>query len=215
MGEPSEAFPYRFAGHRFISGVSADAVSPHLNATLASEIGRALEAIHSIPVEEARAARVVEIDMDEPGRKDWLKRGVDRASRLRGLEPAIDPALDWLAGMSLPIRGYDGPHRFVHQGLSPGNLLVNPHTGQLTGILDWTDTVLGDAARDFADLVTWRGWEFTEEVLRSYHRPIDEGFRDRIRFAARVLSTVVLTEAHAHGMDVAAYIHGVRNAFAA
>lgn len=109
MGEPSESFPYKFAGHRFISGVSADVVSPHFEATLASEIGTALEAIHSIPVEEARAAGIVEMDIDEPGRKDWLKRGVERAPQLRGLEPAIDPALDWLAGISLTSRGYDGP----------------------------------------------------------------------------------------------------------
>jgi aminoglycoside phosphotransferase (APT) family kinase protein len=153
--------------------------------------------------------------MDEPGRKDWLQRGRDRAPELRGVWPAIDPALDWLAGISMPIRGYDGPLYVIHGALSAGNLIVEPQTGQLTGILDWTDTTLGDAARDFASLVTWRGWAFTEEVMRSYHLPIDEDFRDRISFAARVLSTVVLTEAHAHGMDVAAYISEVRNAFAA
>ena len=215
MGEPSEAFPYRFAGHRFIPGVSADMVSPHLEATLASEIGKALEAIHSIPVAEAGAAGIVELDMDDPGRKDWLRRGVDRASRLRGLERAIDPALDWLAGLSLPIRGYDGPLCVVHSDLTPRNLIVERQTGRLTGILGWTDTFLGEAAGDFAKLVMWRGWEFTEAVLRSYHLPIDEGFRDRISFSARLISAVVLTEAHAHGMDVAAYINGVRNAFAA
>ena len=116
---------------------------------------------------EARAAGVAELDMADPGRKDWLKRGVDRASDLRSLEPAIDPALDWLAGISLPIRGYDGPLCLVHTDLGPGNLIVEPQTGRLTGILDWTDTFLGDAAGDFAALVRWRGWAFTEEVLRS------------------------------------------------
>jgi aminoglycoside phosphotransferase (APT) family kinase protein len=215
IGEPSDVFPHRFAGHRFISGVSADEASPHLEVTLASEIGRALEAIHSIPVQEARAAGVVELDMDDPGRKDWLQRGVDSAPRLRGLEPAIDPALDWLARLSLPIRGYDGPLCLVHTDLTRENLLVEPQTGRLTGILDWTDTFLEDAAGDLARLVMWRGWEFTEEVLRNYHRPIDQGFRDRISFAARLISTVVLTEAHAHSMDVAVYVNGVRNAFEA
>jgi aminoglycoside phosphotransferase (APT) family kinase protein len=215
MGEPSEAFPYKFAGHRIISGVSADEVRPPLGATLASEVGAVLEAIHSIPVKAARAAGIVEMDIDEPGRKDWLKRGVEHASQLRGLEPSIDPGLEWLAGMSLTSRRYEGPLCFIHTALSPGNLILDPQTGRLAGILGWTDTMLGDAARDFADLVMWRGWEFTEEVLRSYRRPIDEGFRDRIAFLARLISTVVLTEAHVHGMDVAVYINGVRNAFAA
>lgn len=215
MGEASESFPYQFAGHRFIQGVSADVVSPHLDATLASEIGNALGRIHSIPEAEARAAGIPELDMEDPGRKDWLRRGVDRASRLRGFEPAIGPALDWLAGLSLPIRRYDGPLRVVHTDVTAENLIVEPQTGRLTGILDWTDTFLGEAAGDFAKLVMWRGWEFTEQVLRSYHLPIDEGFRDRMSFSARLISTVVLTEAHGHGMDVAAHINGVRNAFAA
>ena len=166
-------------------------------------------------MEEARAAGVVGLDMDDPGRKDWLQRGVERAPHLLGLEPAIDPALNWLAGIPLTSRRYDGPLCLVHTDLSRENLIVEPQTGRLTGILDWTDTFLGDAAGDFARLVTWRGWEFTEEVLRSYHLPIDEGFRDRISVSARLVSTIVLTEAHAHGKDVAAYITGVRNAFAA
>jgi aminoglycoside phosphotransferase (APT) family kinase protein len=117
--------------------------------------------------------------------------------------------------MSLTSRRYDVPLCFIHTALSPGNLIVDPQTGRLTGILDWTDTMLGDAARDFADLVMWRGWTFTDYVLRNYQRPVDEGFRDRISFSARLVSTVVLTEAHAHGMEIAAYVNGVRNAFAA
>jgi aminoglycoside phosphotransferase (APT) family kinase protein len=214
LGEPSESFPHEFAGHRFIAGVPADVVAPHLEATLAREIGSALEAIHSIALEDARAAGLVEMDVDEPGRRDWLRRGLDRAPGLRGLEPSIEPALEWLAGVSLPFPEYEGPLRVVHHGLSPANLLVDPQTGRLTGILDWTDTFLGDPVRDFADLVMWRGWGFTDDVLRGYHLPLDEGFRDRVSFAARLLSTVVLTEAHAHGMDVATYVNGVRNAFA-
>ena len=214
MGEPTEGFPYRFAGHRFISGVRADTVNSDFEATLAREIGRALEAIHAIPVEEARAAGVVELDMEEPGRKDWLKRGLDRASQLRGLEPAIDPAINWMADISLPLPRYEGPLRVIHHDLGPEHLIVEPTTGQLAGIVDWTDTILGDSARDFVGLVTWRGWGFTEEVLRSYRLPLDEDFRDRLRFMARLISMIWLGEAHARGMNVAEHIEGVRNAFA-
>ncbi|UCG88126.1 MAG: phosphotransferase [Gemmatimonadota bacterium] len=215
MGEPAEGFPHRFAGHRFISGVPADAVDADLEVLLAREIGEALGTIHSIPVGDARAAGVAELDMDEPGRKDWLERGLDRASQLRGYEPAIDPALDWVADLSLPLHEYDGPVRVIHHDLGPEHLIVEAKTGQLTGIVDWTDTILGDAARDFVGLVTWRGWGFTEEVLRSYRLPLDEGFRDRLRFMARLISTIWLTEAHSHGIDIARYVKGVRNAFAA
>ena len=214
VGKPTASFPHEFAGHRYIEGVSADDLSPQFDATLASEIAKALTAIHSIPVERARAAGIPELDLDEPGRRDWLTRGVERAPRLRGLDPGVDPALEWLAATPVPMRKYDGPLSFIHTDMISKNLIVDPMSGRLNGILDWTDTMLEDRAGDFGRLVTWRGWEFTEEVLRNYELPLDDGFRDRIDFAARLRSTVVLTEAHAHGIDVAEYITGVRHAFA-
>lgn len=61
-------------------------------------------------------------------------------------------------------------------------------------------------AGDFARLLTSRGWEFTEQVLRGYRLPLDDDFRDPLDFGARLRSTVVLTEAHAHGIHVAEYI---------
>ena len=200
---------------RGLRGISADAVSRGLDATLAREIGKALEAIHSIPESDARAAGIGELDMDDPGRKDWFTRAVSRAPRLRGLERAIDPALAWLADLSLPIRSYGGPLSVVHTDVASDNLIVEPESGRLAGILDWTDVFLGDAPGDFAKLVMWRGWEFTEEVLRNYHVPVDERFRDWISYSARIVSTIMLTEANARGLDAATHISRVRNAFAA
>ena len=155
------------------------------------------------------------MDINEPGRLDWLRRGVTRAPQLRGFEPAIDPALDWLAAIPIRSERYVGPLSVVHTGITPGNLLLDEKTGRLTGILDWTDTMLGDAARDFADLVMWRGWAFTDQVLRNYRRPVEKDFREHIDRAARLISTITFTEAHAHGMEISAYVSGVRNAFAA
>ncbi len=214
MGRPALGFPYRFAGHRFIKGVAADAVDPHLMPTLARGIGAALGAIHSIPEEEARAAGVVELDPEGKGRKEWLERGLERASGLRGLDVAIDPALSWVTHVSLPLPRYEGPLRFIHHDLDPQHLTVDSKTGQLTGILDWTDAILGDSARDFVVLVTWRGWSFAEEVLRSYRLSLDEGFRERLRFMACLLSVIWLAEAHERGSDVAKGIEWVSNAFA-
>ncbi len=173
-------------------------------------LGLALGAIHSIPEEEARAAGVVELDLDE-GRLEWLERGLERASGLRGLDAAI---VSWMKQVSLPPPRYEGPLRFIHHDLSPEHLIVDPNTGQLAGILDWTDAVLGDAARDFVFLVTWRGWDYTEHVLRDYRLPLDDGFRERLHFMARLLSVIWLGEAHERGSNVAKAIDWVGNAFA-
>jgi Ser/Thr protein kinase RdoA (MazF antagonist) len=91
---------------------------------------------------------------------------------------------------------------FIHHDLSPEHLLVDPGTGQLTGILDWTDAILGDAARDFVFLVAWQGWAYTEEVLRNYPLSVDSGFRDRLRFTSRFLSVLWLGLAYERNTEL-------------
>jgi hypothetical protein len=82
-------------------------------------------------------------------------------------------------------------------------------------VLDWTDAILGDAARDFVFLVTWRGWGFVEQVLRSYPPTPDERFRNRLRRSARVLSVLWIAEARERAMDLTGPLNAVHNAFGA
>jgi aminoglycoside phosphotransferase (APT) family kinase protein len=214
MGHPTAEFPYRFAGHRFIPGVAVDAVDPGLMPTVAREIGAALGAVHAIPEQASRAAGVVEMDADDDGRKAWLERGLRLASELRGLDPVVDDALGWASGLSLPPGRQEEPLRFIHHDLSPEHLIIDPRTGRLAGIIDWTDAILGDPARDFVGLVTSQGWGFAEEILRSYPHPIDRAFRERLGFMARLLSLIWLAEASEQGTDVARLTRWVHNAFA-
>jgi aminoglycoside phosphotransferase (APT) family kinase protein len=214
VGEPALGFPYRFAGHRFIRGVAADAVDANLLPAVARTIGEALGAIHAVPEEAARAAGVREASVDDAGGRTWLERGFQVASTLHGLDPGVDEAVRWLSDVSLPLERFDGHPRFIHQDLSPEHVLVDPGTGHLVGILDWTDAILGDPARDFVFLVTWRGWGFAEDVLRSYPHALDERFRERLRFMARLLSMMWLAMAHEQRADLTKYIEGVHHAFA-
>jgi len=213
-GQSSPGFPYRFAGHRFIAGVDADAVDSCLMSTLARDIAAALGAIHSIPETTARDAGVLECDLDDVGGNEWLDRGFATASELRGRDPIVDQAVSWVRQISLPLARFDGKLRLIHQDLSPEHVIVDAATGHVAGILDWTDTILGDPARDFVFLVTWRGWEFAAEVLRSYPHAVDRDFRTRLRFMARLLSVMWLAMAHVQHGNVAMHIEWVRNAFA-
>jgi len=214
IGQPSPGFPYRFVGHRFIAGVAADAVDSCLTSSLARDIAAALGAIHSIPETTARGAGVLERDLDDVGGNEWIERGFAAASELRGLDPIVDQAVSWLRPTSLPLARFDGKLRLIHQDLSPEHVIVDAATGHLAGILDWTDTILGDPARDFVFLVTWRGWDFAEEVLRSYPHAVDRDFRGRLQFMARLLSVMWLAMAHVRHGNVAMHIGRVRNAFA-
>src|SRR5690606_26461794 len=100
----------------------------------------------------------------------------------------VEKAVNWLDGVSVRIAPYAGPLRFIHHDLSPEHLTVDGATGRLTGILDWTDAILGDAARDVVFLATWCGWDFVRDVLRSYPHAVGGEFPSRLRFMARLLS---------------------------
>jgi hypothetical protein len=109
---------------------------------------------------------------------------------------------------------FDAPLQLVHCGLEARHILVNPSTGSIQGVIDWTDTHLGDPAGDFRFLVTWKGWQFAEEVLRLYPGAIDRSFRDRLRFMAQLMSLMGLGHTSAENGDLVRCIREVHNAFA-
>lgn len=214
LGTPSPEFPYTFAGHRFIEGVAADRVSPDLRPELAQSLGTALGAIHSVPVSSASAAGIrVEAPPNE-GAREWLRRNLAGASRLTGSDRTLSRAVGWVAALDDPLRALESPHCFIHHDLAPEHLVVDPTTGGLVGILDWTDAISGDPARDFVTCVTFGGWSFVEEVLSCYSHRADEGLAERIQFMARFLSVMWLGEAYLNGGDVCKHIRWVHSAFA-
>lgn len=212
-GKPVEWFPYEIAAHRYIAGIPIDDVEERFVPNMASEIGTALAALHGIPEQSARAAGVTEGDPAPENSADWFRRGLSAAARFNDGDPIIDRAVSWASEASALDVEFSEPLRLIHQDLSPEHVLADPHTGQITGILDWTDVMLGDAARDFVFLVGWRGWSFVEDVLAHYS-PVDAGFRDRLRFMSQLLTPVWLGYAHERGTEVEKMRTWVRNAYA-
>ena len=213
VGQPAAGFPYGIAAHRFIPGVAIDELDERFLTSLAPQIGALLTAIHAVPEEAARQAGVVEDDVDGVSAREWLKSGLASLSQLQPVDPVVQRAIGWVQQASLPNASFGGPLRFIHQDLSPEHVLANPKSGQLTGIIDWTDVILGDAVRDFVFLVGWRGWSFTEAVLRHYRHPLDDGFRDRLEFMSRLLTPVWLGLAHNRGSDVEKMRSWLHNAY--
>jgi len=213
LASPAVGFPYPIAGHRYIPGVGADEVDEAVLPTLAREIAMLLTTLHSVPAPEARAAGVIELDMTEPGRREWWDHGMAAAAELRGRDPVIDRALAWVS-TNPTIAAADGSLQLIHGGLEARHVIVDPATGSLVGVIDWTDAQLADAARDFVFLVTWQGWRFAEEVLRLYPRTLDQDFRARIRYGAQALSLIELGYAHEQGRESPKHVRAVHNAFA-
>ena len=215
IGRPTAAFPFRFAGHRFLPGVPADAIASSLASVTARTLGEALGAVHAGPEAAARAAGVGIVEREDAGRKHWLEQGVTAAAALRGMDAVVDRALDWLDQQSLLPSGPPGPRCLIHSDLAPEHLLVDPANGVLIGILDWTDAVVDDPAREFGAIAASCGWTFAEEVLRHYPGHIDGAFRERVSSIARLLSVIWLATASEHAADFEKHMRYVRNAFAA
>ncbi len=211
LGLPTDAFPYPFAGHRFVPGVHADSAEAPTNSALPSQLAQALKAFHCVDSVKARAVGIGE---DLEGAPEFLQEAQELAPYLRGLDSVVDAALDWLGRAPRPPAPYKGSLRFIHNDLCPEHILVDPRTGDLTGLIDWTDAALADPALDFVVFATWKGLRFLDSVLEAYPDPADPGRRDRVVFLARVLSPIWLHEAIQQRADVAKHTRWIANAFA-
>ncbi|WP_029135974.1 phosphotransferase family protein [Nakamurella lactea] len=111
-----------------------------------------------------------------------------------------------------------GPKVFSHNDLGIEHVLVEPATGSITGIIDWSDAAMCDPARDFGLLLRDLGDDALERAYRSYRRTggpidVDQQFRTRCLFHARC----ALLEDWAYGRDTGRsdYIDKSRDAAAA
>ena len=91
------------------------------------------------------------------------------------------------AGLTAPHWDeYEGDPSFIHLDFRGNNILVDPTSGRLAGVIDWGNAAVGDPALDFMWLAVWRGWPFAQAVLKHYAGSVDAGFVERIREKAAV-----------------------------
>ncbi len=124
-----------------------------------------------------------------------MRDTLDRVQQAHAFRDFVPEAYAWLLGHPAVPSDYPGPPRFIHKDFSLRHILIDSETGRLNGIIDWSDVALGDPALDFVSLVLWRGWDFTDSVIRLYRPALDHGFRDRLRFLARTLAVKWLADA--------------------
>lgn len=150
LGEPHEAFPYRWSVLDWLRGTDAwtsrEALQDHLDA-LALDVAGAVLAIRALEGVPARARA--------PGQRGgpiqplleqldrWLDDPQWRASELLDVDLVRGLAAEVLDVLAEPV-----PSRFVHGDLIPGNLLVERR--RLSAIIDWSSAGYGDPAQDLA-----------------------------------------------------------------
>jgi aminoglycoside phosphotransferase (APT) family kinase protein len=195
-GQPSAAYDYPFVGYRRLPGVGADQVP--VAAGLASDLGRVLAALHRVrvgqipPTPNNWGKEPLSGLRDELASVAHLARPVLEASVLdAALLARAEPYLSGL--VTLPAQ--DGPVRFIHDDICPDHLLVDPVTGRLTGLIDFTDALVGDPVLDFTGLIGVGGYDFIAQVVDAYDLPLGDSFWDRLSWRVRTLTLTWLTQA--------------------
>lgn len=156
VGGPTDDYPARFVGHRFLVGETADRQPPDpaRRRALAPPLAAFLRALHDIPRAEAAAIGVPE----DRFRGDLRRRLRAARARLDALastrwasyvtaaSDAIDEAMS-----DRDVMMPSSPDSWVvsHGDLYPRHLLLDAR-GRLSGVIDWGDLCRAEPAVDLA-----------------------------------------------------------------
>jgi len=212
IGEPRDAFPYPFVGYRRLPGVGADQARTGDLAGLATDIGALLGTLHRID------PRRVPPTPDGWEHEPWGELRDELASTAGLARPLLGAGLltraePYLSGR-VPEPPQDGPVRFIHNDICPDHLIVDRHTGRLTGLIDFTDAMAGDPVLDFVGLIGIGGYRFIGRVAARYDLPLGEGFAAKLEWLSRVLTLTWLADAAAHDpASVPKHLSWVTHAF--
>jgi aminoglycoside 2''-phosphotransferase len=173
-----------FVGYRMIVGMPLrpsvlQAVPAAVRTTVAQQMAAFLQALHTFPVETARRAA--------PELRRFSRAVF--AQEYAVIEQVIFPLLnpderEWIAVLFAGAADdvlWDFEPAIVHNDLSSSHILFDPNARRVAGVIDFGDIMLGDPAIDFVGLLE-HGEAFVEAVLRSYARPLDDGFQRRLAF---------------------------------
>lgn len=114
---------------------------------IGASLGELLAALHRLP--PAAAAELVDVEVDDTPPDVWLREAVELYAAVRSrVPPQHRPALEAFLATSAPPVGRQPV--FSHNDLGIEHVLVDAATGQVTGVIDWSDAAFADIARDFA-----------------------------------------------------------------
>ena len=173
-----------------VPGAAADVKPPRDLRLFGQAMGAFLRELHSIPLFEAAAVATV-----EPSPQVWrdqLTAGWasvrDGLAERPGVEVRDRPDIDAFLAFPVP----EPPVELVlcHNDLGEDHILLDA-AGEVTGIIDWSDAVLGDPARDLALLWFDFGESVAEGAFTAYGcgpggRGGDATLRERARWFAAI-----------------------------
>jgi aminoglycoside phosphotransferase (APT) family kinase protein len=193
IGEPGDTFPYPFVGYRRLPGVGADRVRLADPGPLAADIGALFSTLHRVDPGQ------VPPTPDDWEHEPWAELRTELAAAADRIRPLLGPDLlsraePYLAGL-VTEPDQDGRHRFIHNDICPDHLIVDPGTGRLNGLIDFTDAMVGEPVLDFVGLIGIGGYRFIERVVAGYDLPLGASFAAKLEWLGRVLTLTWLADA--------------------
>jgi len=191
VGAAAPGLPHGFAGHPRVPGSPAlgRPLPPARRRPLAAALGGFLRRLHATPRALARAAGVP--PDDDPGRDEWAAQALAdlRSARDdRHISAAAARAIERLLERR-PVA--PGRRCLVHGDFAAEHVLLAAD-GAASGVIDWSDAMLGDPALDLAGLVHWGGPAMLAEALPAYG-PCPAATRARARWFATCRALADLT----------------------
>jgi aminoglycoside phosphotransferase (APT) family kinase protein len=209
VGHADLGFPYPFVGYRRLPGIQVDQATAFDRASLAKSLGAALTRLHLMDPSLVPSAP------QQPGGDPEMPSGVPSWDEVLSFVPnGLRAEARSCANKEVPEPYFTGPPRVHHSDICPDHILVDESTGQLSGILDFADMVVGDPVGDFVGLVPIDGYGFVSEVLANYDVPLDKTFLERLHWRSRTMTLHWLRDALAEGSDVAMHQLWLQRAFA-
>lgn len=219
LGTPSDLFPYPFVGYRYLRGVEADD-SLLVREAMAKETGRLLAALHGI---DPRGVPPTPVGWEG---EHPVRSALSRLSSVAGLvgdrlpEAVRGFAVPYLRGdVHAPTPPNRQAHRLCHNDLCAQHVIVDPASGRIIGVLDWTDAMVTDPVVDFVGLITVGEYRFIAQVVSAYvshgGEGVDGNFWERLIWLCRILVLTWLGEAlQEDALDISRHIKWIERAFA-
>jgi aminoglycoside phosphotransferase (APT) family kinase protein len=179
-GERSAEFPRRFHGYAKLPGTSAIRLDPSVARPdgLVEPLAHFLSALHACPARDAARAGLPEqrlsdvMDEKQSDALDDFDAAIEAAAPAAAPDAPFDEWRSFLAARPAPAR--PAPLVVVHNDLAAEHVLVDPASEAITGVIDWSEVALGDAAVDVAGVFHWGGELFARAVLAASGAPPDE-----------------------------------------
>lgn len=156
------------------AGIDADP------AAVGATLGRLLAVLHG----QLREPWADLVDEDATVPATWLEEAAETyADVAPQVPPAHRPGVE--AFLASPPPAPATRLVLCHNDLGAEHVLVDPATGAVTGVIDWSDAAIADPARDLGLIHRDLGPAGVRAALETCAGPAEGGFEDRALFFAR------------------------------